>query len=67
MGWIGWTAQEALATPVPLVELALEGRTDMLTTIYGDGKSKGKGRGKKVTAKSFKAFADRHNRGLAKG
>ena len=37
MGWLGWTEDVALQTTVPSIELALEGRAEMLNRIFGGG------------------------------
>lgn len=34
MGWLGWTPDTALDTPMPLVALALEGRARMMRTQF---------------------------------
>lgn len=41
-GWLGWTPAEALASPMPMIESAFEGRVDLLRTIFG-GSEKPKG------------------------
>ena len=62
MGWLDWSAPQALATEIIAVELALSAKTDLLKTIYGSGeKPRGDKPGKKVTASRFKAFVDRIN------
>lgn len=62
MGWLGWTADEALSTDIALVEIALSAKSDLLMMIHGTGKKQtdGKKRGK-VTPDGFKAFAKRTN------
>lgn len=37
MGWLGWTEEVTLRTTVPSIELALEGRAEMLNKIFGKG------------------------------
>lgn len=64
MGWLGWTPDAALNADVNLVEMALASRSDLMSTIFGSGE-KGKPKDKrkgKVTAKRFRAFAERNNR-----
>lgn len=39
MGWIGWTYDQTLDTPMPAIELAYHGRHDMLSAIFGSGDS----------------------------
>lgn len=34
MGWLGWSPEQALDTPMPLVALALRGRTRMMRTQF---------------------------------
>lgn len=34
-GWLGWSPAEALASPMPMIEAAYEGRVDMLKAIFG--------------------------------
>lgn len=38
-GWLGWSPDQALDTPLPLIELALEGRVDFIikTNPFGSG------------------------------
>lgn len=35
MGWLGWTEEQTLQTTIPAIELAHEGRCDMLRAIFG--------------------------------
>lgn len=37
-GWLGWPPAVALATPIPQILVAVEGRLDMLRAIFGSGK-----------------------------
>jgi hypothetical protein len=37
MGWLGWTEDQTLQTTIPAIELAYEGRCDMLRSIFGGG------------------------------
>jgi hypothetical protein len=39
MGWLGWTEAQTINTDINAITVALEGRTEMLTAIFG-GKSK---------------------------
>jgi hypothetical protein len=64
MGWLGWTAEQALATDVNLVIMALDSRTDLISLIYGDGKPRSTKKKKKPTAADFKAWKEQHNRGM---
>lgn len=34
-GWLGWTPEVALITPMPLIELAMEGRYAYLRAVNG--------------------------------
>ncbi|MFG1330259.1 hypothetical protein V5F41_03290 [Xanthobacter autotrophicus] len=34
-GWLGWPPAVALATPIPQIEAAMEGRVEMLKAIFG--------------------------------
>ena len=34
-GWLGWPPAAVLATPMPMIEAAFEGRMDMLKAIFG--------------------------------
>lgn len=34
-GWLGWTPEVALRTPMPLIELAMEGRYAYLRAVNG--------------------------------
>lgn len=38
MGWLGWTEEQTLATTIPAIILAYEGRMDMLRSIFGGNK-----------------------------
>ncbi|WP_200475098.1 hypothetical protein [Azospirillum argentinense] len=42
-GWLGWTPEVALDTPIPLIELALDGRTDFVrrTNPFGSAPNSG--------------------------
>lgn len=44
MGWMGWTYQDSLDTPVPMIVLAIEGKVDFVqkTNPFGSGKKKTK-------------------------
>jgi len=42
MGWLGWSERIALSTSIPAIELALEGRVEMLNAIFGGGESEQK-------------------------
>ncbi|MFG1340559.1 hypothetical protein [Xanthobacter autotrophicus] len=39
-GWLGWPPAVALATPIPQIEAAMEGRIDMLKAIFGGAEKK---------------------------
>lgn len=60
MGWLGWTPDVAMGADVNLIEIALDGRTDLLSTIFGDGKG-GRG-GKGSIVQRFKSLIGVHNR-----
>lgn len=34
-GWLGWSPEQALSTPIPQIELALEGRIEWTRKISG--------------------------------
>lgn len=34
-GWLGWTPEQALNTPIPQIELALEGRIEWHRKTHG--------------------------------
>jgi len=51
-GWRGWPPAAALATPMPQIEVALEGRVEMLKVIFG-GEKKSNGRAHQVTPEMF--------------
>ena len=42
-GWLGWPPAVALATAIPHIELAMEGRAEMLKAIFGGGDKSGGG------------------------
>lgn len=37
MGWLGWSEEQTLRTTIPAIELAYEGRLDMLRAVFGGG------------------------------
>lgn len=39
MGWLGWTEQETLDTSIPAIEIAYEGRLEMLRVMHFGGAS----------------------------
>ncbi|MGE4372893.1 MAG: hypothetical protein AB7E29_08340 [Xanthobacter sp.] len=39
-GWLGWSPAEALASPMPMIEAAMEGRIEMLKAIFGGSEKK---------------------------
>ena len=42
MGWLGWTPDQVLGAPLPVIFLALEGKVDFLkkTNPFGGGEKK---------------------------
>ncbi len=36
-GWLGWTEQQTLDTSIPAIELAYDGRIEMLKMCFGSG------------------------------
>lgn len=40
-GWLGWSPADALASPMPMIEAAMEGRIEMLKAVFGGGSGKG--------------------------
>jgi hypothetical protein len=54
-----------MATDVNWIMLSLDGRIEMLGTIFGDGKQTPERR--PVTAEGFKAFVAHHNRRYGAG
>ena len=63
MGWLGWTYEETMRTDINGIEIALEGRAELLKMIFGSSK-KEKPAGSIV--ERFKAFVARHNRAMRK-
>lgn len=55
MGWLGWTEQEALSADVNSIEIAMEGRVEMM---YPKARAKPS---KATVADKWKAIAKRHN------
>ena len=43
-GWLGWSAAETLATPMPAIVSAYLGRVDMLSSLFGGGETKAQSR-----------------------
>lgn len=35
MGWMGWTEAQTLSTTIPAIELAYQGRFELLKSIFG--------------------------------
>lgn len=63
MGWLGWSEDQLMRADVNSIELALEGRTELLQAIFGkadDPPPKGK-EPKASLAQRFKAGVRRHN------
>ena len=60
MGWIGWTYDQTLDTPMTAIESAYRGRHDMLRAIFGGRSDKPKTTEKPeksgLTAKLFAAM-----------
>lgn len=56
MGWLGWTERDALATDVNSIQLAMEGKIEMMdpSARRGDGESQ-------LAAAKFRSFARDHN------
>jgi len=42
MGWLGWSEDQTLDSTMPIIELAYEGRIDMLKFHRGDPPNDGK-------------------------
>lgn len=61
MGWLGWEPAVAMAADINCILIAVEARIELIGMIFGDGKPKPK-KGKRVTADSFRQFANRINR-----
>lgn len=63
-GWLGWPAAVALATPIPQIEAAFEGRMEMLKAIFGggEGKATATGGGASLGAKLKAAMSMRGTR-----
>lgn len=64
MGWLGWTPEVALAADVNAIIMALEGRKELLSMIFGSGKpdaqqSTQKPRG--ATVDQYKSMTAGHN------
>lgn len=62
MGWLGWEPEVVLATDVNIVIMALQSKSDLLSTIYGSGKKSKPKRKGPVTAADFKSWSQQHNR-----
>jgi hypothetical protein len=58
MGWLGWTPDVCLAADVNIIQIAIEGRIEMLGQIFGSGKSE---KPQPITAASWKAMVGNHN------
>lgn len=61
MGWLGWTEREAMRADVNAIEIAMEGKIDMLVSIHGKSKPK-----KLPVVKRWRDFAETHNAIVAK-
>ena len=65
MGWLGWEPDTALRTDVNLVELAIDGRNELLRLIFGSGEpGEPAPKGGKLIAPRFKRLAETHNQRL---
>lgn len=53
-GWLGWPPAVVLATPMPQLEMAFAGRTDMFRAIFGGSEKR---EGAVQLGKKLKAFA----------
>ncbi|MEP9348549.1 hypothetical protein [Xanthobacter sp. KR7-225] len=61
-GWLGWPPAVALATPIPQIEAAFEGRMEMLKAIFGGGEGKATGGSASLGAKLKAAMSLRGTR-----
>jgi hypothetical protein len=56
MGWLGWTEQQAMQTDVNSIELAMEGKIEMINPeLAQENRSRG------LAGSKFRAFARDHN------
>jgi hypothetical protein len=66
MGWLGWPWEQVRWQDVNVLQLALDGREELLATIFGGGKAGGDSAGRPMSPASFRAFANRHNQRYAR-
>ena len=57
-GWLGWTEEQALDSDVIAIQLAMEGRIDMIQAAFFPGQNK---KPKVDIATKWKMFAHDHN------
>lgn len=62
MGWLGWTWSQIEQVDVNTLQLALDGRTELLGMIFGKGEHGGKRPGGPITRDRWEAFAANNNR-----
>ena len=62
MGWLGWQWRDIGGLDVNVLMLALEGRTELLTSIFGSSDKSTPAKRGPMTAEAFRSFRDRHNR-----
>lgn len=66
MGWLGWTWDKVRWEDVNVLQLALDGREELLASIFGGGKPGGGSERRPMSTESFRSFARRHNQRYAR-
>jgi len=61
LGWLGWTERQALAADINSIQLAIEGKVEMLKLIHFPGKGQKPKESKASFADRFKEFTKTHN------
>lgn len=67
-GWLGMSHEEAMRTNVNNIAIALEGRMEMLKSIFGSGsKDADDENATPMTPDNFRAMTQRHNARMKQG
>lgn len=65
MGWVGWPEDKTLAADVNAISIAVEGRANMLSAIFG-GSSAAPPRPRRMTADRWRSIVRSNNARFSK-